>query len=70
MVSAYGVEDIRRFGDAEVGVRLADGTTFRGVFRIELLSDQSVSVYIKSHGGSGATLYIDQIAEIMPLPAE
>ena len=58
---------IRRFAGHEVRVRLRDGSTFSGRLRTELLSEESLSVYIASHRGEGVTLYIDQIAEIVPI---
>jgi hypothetical protein len=64
-----GIDAIRRFAGHDVRVRLHDGTTFSGRLRTELLSDQSLSVYITSHRGEGVTLYIDQIAEIVPTDA-
>ena len=57
---------IRRCAGRDVRVRLLDGTTFSGRLRTELVSDRSLSVYITSHRGEGVTLYIDQIAEIVP----
>jgi hypothetical protein len=62
------VETIRRNAGHEVQVRLHDGTTYVGRLRTELVSEQSLSVYIASHReGEGVTLYIDQIAEIVPI---
>jgi hypothetical protein len=60
------VAEIRGFAGRNVSVRLHDGSTFTGRLRTELLSDHSLSVYITSHRGEGVTLYIDQIAEIVP----
>jgi hypothetical protein len=62
-----GVDALRRFAGHAVRVRLHNGTTFTGRLRTELLSDHSLSVYITSHRGEGVTLYIDQIAEIVPI---
>jgi hypothetical protein len=63
------VDAIRRFAGHDVCVRLTDGSTFSGRLRTELVSDRALSVYITSHGGDGegVTLYIDQIAEIVPI---
>jgi hypothetical protein len=61
-----GVDGVRRFGGRDVWVRLANGLTFTGRLRTELLSEQSLSVYIAIRPGEGVTLYIDQIAEIVP----
>jgi hypothetical protein len=48
-------------------VVLLDKTEHRGHLRTDLLSERSLSVYIAGDGDEGATLYIDQIAEIVPL---
>jgi hypothetical protein len=58
---------IRRYAGHDVRVRMTDGSTFSGRLRTELVSDRSLSVYITSHRGEGVTLYIDQIAEIVPI---
>jgi hypothetical protein len=63
------LDAIRRYADRDVRVRLHDGSTFSGRLRSELVSDSSLSVYIAIHAGEGVTLYIDQIAEIVPLDA-
>ena len=62
----YAVDTIRRFAGCEVRVRLVDGSAFAGRLRTELLSDASLSVFIARGRGEGVTLYIDQIAEIVP----
>jgi hypothetical protein len=59
------VDGVRRFSGHDVRVRLVDGSTFSGRLRTELLSEQSLSVYIAMQRGEGVTLYIDQIAEIV-----
>jgi hypothetical protein len=61
------LDAIRRYAGRDVRVRLADGSTFSGRLRTELVSDRALSVYITSHRGEGVTLYIDQIAEIVPI---
>ena len=61
------MSSLREFGGSEVRVRLADGILWTGRLRTELLTERSLSVYVSGHGGEGATLYIDQIAEIVPL---
>ena len=62
-------EALRRFAGLVVRVRLADGSAWTGVLRTDLLSDRSVSVFLLGRGGGeGVTLYIHQIAEIVPLP--
>jgi hypothetical protein len=47
-------------------VQLADGREYIGELRTELLTDRSLSVYLDSGEGDGATLYIEQIAGIWP----
>jgi hypothetical protein len=61
-----GVDGVRRFAGHAVRVRLVDGSTFTGHLRTELLSEHSLSVFIAIRAGEGVTLYIDQIAEIVP----
>ncbi|GAC1572894.1 MAG: hypothetical protein NVS3B7_03800 [Candidatus Elarobacter sp.] len=63
----YDVPRLRRFEGVEVRVRLADGLTWTGWLRTDLLTDRSLSVYVRCQGGDGATLYIDQIAEVFPV---
>ena len=64
-VSVTPVDLIQNFAALPVCVRLADGTAFSGHLRTELLSERSVSVFIRGHDGGGVTLYIDQIVEIV-----
>jgi hypothetical protein len=60
---------LQRFAGLAVRVRLADGSSWTGVLRTDLLTDRSVSVFLTGcAGGEGVTLYIHQIAEIVPLP--
>ncbi len=54
------------FAGTEVRVRLVDGIEWTGHLRTELLSERSLSVYLAGGDGEGATLYLDQIAEIVP----
>ena len=62
-------EALRRLAGLVVRVRLADGSSWTGMLRTDLLSERSVSVFLQARdGGEGVTLYIDQIAEIVPLP--
>jgi hypothetical protein len=65
--TVYDVGAVAAFAGKHVRVRLDDGSTHSGRLRTELLSDRSLSVYIAGTGDEGATLYIDQIVEIMPL---
>ena len=61
---AYSIAALRELAGIPVHVRLIDGTEHQGLLRTELLSDRSLSIYITGAGDDGATLYIDQIAEI------
>ena len=63
------VAALQRLAGLAVRVRLVDGSAWTGVLRTDLLTDRSVSVYLAGRRGEeGVTLYIDQIAEIVPLP--
>jgi hypothetical protein len=63
------VAALRRLSGVTVRVRLADGSTWTGVLRTDLLTERSVSIFLLGRDGEeGVTLYIDQIAEIVPLP--
>ena len=62
-----GVDAIRRFAGHDVRIRMHDGATFTGRLRTELLSNESLSVFIARHSGEGVTIYIDQIADIVPI---
>jgi hypothetical protein len=67
--SPNDVAALLRFAGAAVRVRLTDGTTWTGVLRTDLLTERSVSVFLLGcGGGEGVTLYIHQIADIVPLP--
>ena len=59
------VDLIQQYAERPVCVRLADGSAFTGQLRTELLSERSVSVFIRAHDGGGVTLYIDQIVDIV-----
>ena len=62
-------EALRQLARRPVRVRLADGSSWTGVLRTDLLTELSVSVFLTGCGdGEGVTLYIHQIAEIVPLP--
>ena len=60
------IAKLREFAGQTVRLLLADGSEHHGVLRTELLSEQSISVFILAEAGEGATIYIDQIAEIAP----
>ena len=64
IIVTFSIAALQELAGVPVQVRLIDGTQHRGVLRTELLSDRSLSVYITGSGDEGATLYIDQIAEI------
>ena len=67
--SPNGVAALLRLAGRAVRVRLADGSSWTGVLRTDLLTERSVSVFLLDRdGGEGVTLYIHQIAEIVPLP--
>jgi len=63
----FTVGAVRAFSGIPVQVILFDGSEHHGQLRTDLLSERSLSVYIAGDGDEGATLYIDQIAEIVPL---
>jgi hypothetical protein len=63
------VAELRDFGDRKVCVRLVDGSEHVGRLRTELLSELSLSIFIKGEPTGGATLYIDQIDTIVPAEA-
>lgn len=65
----YDVLTVRGYVGVNVNVRLRDGSEHQGHLRTELLSERSLSVYIHGTGDAGATLYLDQIEEIVPLEA-
>jgi hypothetical protein len=61
---------LRALGERAVCVRLVDGSEFEGVFRLELLSEQSISVFLQrplGPLGDGVTIYLDSIVSISPL---
>lgn len=58
------VAKLREFAGQPVRLLLADGSEHHGVLRTELLSENSISVFISAEAGEGATIYIDQISEI------
>ena len=58
--------DLRSFAGRRVGIRLCDGSEHVGTLRTELLSPQSISVFLGRDDGEGATIYIDEIVDIWP----
>lgn len=68
-VNNFDVPAVLGFAGRFVHVKLRDGSEHSGHLRTELLSSRSLSVYIAGTGDEGATLYIDQIEDIIPLEA-
>jgi hypothetical protein len=62
------IVELRRLAGVEVRVRLLDGTAWRGRLRTELLTENSLAVFLYDGNGDGTTLYIEQIAEIVRGP--
>jgi hypothetical protein len=62
--SRIGIDTLRSYGGRTVLVELVDHSQFVGKLRVELLTEKSISIYITRADGSGATIYIDQIALI------
>ena len=64
------IDELRPFAGHAVRVRLADGSELEGKLRTELLTDQSISIYLThlDHSG-GTTLYIKDIAGVWPTVA-
>ncbi len=60
------ITKLRDFAGRPVRLTLRDGSQHHGSLRTELLTERSISVYIGSETGEGATIYIDQIEEIQP----
>ncbi len=67
LLAPGGIPGLRQYAGVDVRVRMNDGSTWTGRLRTELLSERSLSVFINGRGEEGATLYIDQIAEIVPV---
>jgi len=58
------IAELRSYAGHRVRVQLDDASELVGELRTELLSDQSVSVYLKRTGEEGATIYIHEIVGI------
>jgi hypothetical protein len=59
------IEELRPFAGHVVRVHMIDGSELEGKLRTELLTDQSISVYLVHDGHTGGTtLYIEEIAGI------
>ncbi len=61
------ISELRGFAGERVSLLLGDGSEHHGKLRTELLTDQSISVFIAAERGEGATIYINQIPEICVL---
>ncbi len=62
--SRISVDTLRSFHGRTVLVQLGNHAQFVGKLRTELLTEKSISVYITRSDGSGATIYIDEIASL------
>ena len=62
--SPISVDTLRSFCGRTVLVQLENRLQFVGRLRTELLTEKSISVYIVRSDGSGATIYIDEIASL------
>ncbi len=60
--ACYSVADLHARTGCLLRVEMADGDVFTGIFRTEILSARSLSVYIA--GPRSATLTIDEIVSI------
>jgi hypothetical protein len=60
------IAELHRFEGRPVRVRLRDASEHVGTLRTELLSPRSISVYLATDVGEGATIYIDEIVGIWP----
>jgi hypothetical protein len=59
------IRDLQAWAGHAVRLRMADGSEHEGLLRTELLTDQSISVYLVHAGETGGTtLYIDDIASV------
>ncbi|MBD5605814.1 MAG: hypothetical protein IAI48_12120 [Candidatus Eremiobacteraeota bacterium] len=58
------VSELRSYAGHRVRVRLDDASELGGELRTELLSEQSLSVFLKRPGEEGATIYIHEIVGI------
>ncbi len=61
------ITELRTFAGRRVRVRLDDASEHEGVLRTELLSEKSISVYLKRGDRDGATIYIHEIVGIRPV---
>ncbi|MBD5633152.1 MAG: hypothetical protein IAI49_01635 [Candidatus Eremiobacteraeota bacterium] len=61
------VIELRSYVGRRVCVLLDDASEHVGELRTELLSEKSISVFLKRTEHDGATIYIDDIVAICPL---
>ncbi len=61
------IAELRSFAGRRVRVQLDDASEHVGELRTELLSDRSISVFLRRGEHEGATIYIDEIVGIWPI---
>ena len=61
------IAELQSLAGRRVRVRLDDASEHVGELRTELLSEKSISVYLKRSEQEGATIYIDEIVGIWPI---
>jgi hypothetical protein len=61
------IAGLRSYAGQQVCVRLDDQSEHVGELRIELLSEKSISVFLKRNEQEGTTIYIEEIVGIWPI---
>jgi hypothetical protein len=61
------IADLQAFAGRRVRIRLDDASEMVGELRTELLSEKSISVFLKRSDVEGATIYIEEIVGIWPI---
>jgi hypothetical protein len=61
------ISELLALAGRRVRVRLDDDSEHVGELRTELLSDRSISVFLRRSEQEGATIYIDDIVGIWPI---
>jgi len=61
------VAALRAYAGRRVRVRLDDASEHEGELRTELLSDKSISVFLRRGEHEGSTIYIHEIVGICPV---
>ena len=64
--SSIDIARLRSYAGIRVRVRLDDDSEHEGELRTELLSDMSISVFLRRGDQEGSTLYIHEIVGIWP----